>query len=33
MNGTPDAIYVKDLQGRYLLFNAGASPHYREERR
>jgi PAS domain S-box-containing protein len=24
-DGTSDAIYVKDLQGRYLLFNAGAS--------
>jgi len=25
MNGTTDAVYVKDLQGRYLLFNAAAS--------
>lgn len=25
VEGTPDAVYVKDLQGRYLLFNRGAS--------
>ena len=24
-DGTPDAVYVKDLRGRYLLFNAAAS--------
>ena len=24
-NGAPDAIYVKDLEGRYLLFNEGAA--------
>ncbi len=25
VDGTSDAIYIKDLQGRYLLFNAGAA--------
>jgi len=25
VNGTTDAVYVKDVEGRYLLFNSGAS--------
>ena len=25
IDGTPDAVYIKDLRGRYLLFNSGAS--------